>query len=282
MTNAAASRKIDDLIAIMAALRAPGTGCPWDLEQTFASIVPYTLEEAQEVADAVNRDDPLDLCEELGDLLLQVVFHARMAQEMGRFDFGDVVNAITAKLIRRHPHVFGDRRDLSPQQVKTLWDAIKRQEKAERAEARREAGQPDTPTGLLSGVLPTAPALSRALKLQNKAATVGFDWSDARLVLSKVREEMAEIEEAMEAGSPDEVREEIGDLLFAVANLARHAGGDPETILQAANDKFQRRFGAMEALTVEEGGLAGQTLAAMEEVWRQVKDEEPKRAERQP
>ena len=274
MTKAAPSRDVADLIAIMAALRTPETGCPWDLEQTSASIVPYTLEEAQEVADAVNRDDPIDLCEELGDLLLQVVFHARIAEEAGRFDFGSVVAAITSKLIRRHPHVFGDRRDLSPDEVKDLWHAIKRQEKLERAAARRSAGQPDPASGLLSGVLPTAPALARALKLQVKAATVGFDWTEAGQVLAKVKEEISEIEEAIAERSADAVRGEIGDLLFAVANLARHADGDPEAILQAANDKFQRRFSAMEALSAPNGGLAGLPLDAMEGIWQEVKNRE--------
>ncbi|MGO9774516.1 MAG: nucleoside triphosphate pyrophosphohydrolase, partial [Roseiarcus sp.] len=189
------SRDIQRLIDIMAALRAPGTGCPWDLEQTFATIVPYTLEEAYEVADAIERGDFADLRDELGDLLLQVVFHARMAEEAGHFDFGDVVVAITTTLIRRHPHVFAYGRDLSPEDVKALWGRIKAEEKRERAEARAGQGaQPESRASALSGVPIAMPALTRALKLQEKAGKVGFDWNDARAVLAKLREEMDEIE----------------------------------------------------------------------------------------
>ena len=187
-----ASRNIARLIEIMAALRTPGTGCPWDLEQDFATIAPYTLEEAYEVADAIARGDMADLREELGDLLLQVVFHARMAQEQGAFDFGDVVLAITQKLLRRHPHVFGDARGLSPEGVKQLWDRIKTEEKAEKASAE--------PAGALAGVPVGLPALTRALKLQQKAGKVGFDWNDPMAVLAKIREEADEIEDAIKAG----------------------------------------------------------------------------------
>ena len=176
------SRDIERLIAIMAALRTPGTGCPWDLEQDFATIAPYTIEEAYEVADAIARGDLLDLKDELGDLLLQVVFHARMAQEAGAFDFGDVVESITAKLVRRHPHVFGDARDLSPEAVKGLWGEIKQAEKAERRRERGLSGEPAA--GLLDGVPAGLPALARADKLTRKAATVGFDWPDAGQVIA--------------------------------------------------------------------------------------------------
>ena len=221
------SRDIERLLAIMAALRTPGSGCPWDLEQDFATIAPYTIEEAYEVAEAIARGDLLDLKDELGDLLLQVVFHARMAEEAGAFDFGDVVESITGKLIRRHPHVFGDARDLSPAGIKALWGEIKQAEKAERRRERGEAEEPAA-AGLLAGVPAGLPALARAEKLTRKAATVGFDWPDAAQVVGKIEEEVREVREALEAGSHGEIEDEIGDLLFAVVNLARHAGVDPE------------------------------------------------------
>ncbi|MBA4224409.1 nucleoside triphosphate pyrophosphohydrolase [Bosea sp. (in: a-proteobacteria)] len=268
------SRDIERLIEIMAALRTPGTGCPWDLEQDFASIAPYTIEEAHEVADAIARGDLVDLKDELGDLLLQVVFHAQMAQEQGSFAFPDVVEAITAKLIRRHPHVFGDARDLSPAEVKTLWGQIKAQEKADKARARAEAGLPEPAEakGVLAGVPTTLPALTRAWKLQAKASTVGFDWNDARLVLDKVREETAEVEEALAGGDKAAVQEEIGDLLFVLANLARHVDADPEACLKAANAKFERRFAGIEAALERQGREPRQaTLEELEELWQQVK-----------
>ena len=190
------SRDIERLLAIMAALRTPGSGCPWDLEQDFATIAPYTIEEAYEVAEAIARGDLLDLKDELGDLLLQVVFHARMAEEAGAFDFGDVVESITGKLIRRHPHVFGDARDLSPAGVKALWGEIKEAEKAERRRERGEAGEPAA-AGLLAGVPAGLPALARAEKLTRKAATVGFDWPDAAQVVGKIEEEVREVREAL-------------------------------------------------------------------------------------
>ena len=268
------SRDIERLIEIMAALRTPGSGCPWDLEQSFETIAPYTVEEAYEVADAIARGDRLDLKDELGDLLLQVIYHARMAEEEGSFAFGDVVETVTAKMIRRHPHVFGDARDLSPGEVKALWHRIKAQEKAERAQARRDAGLPDPQedASVLAGVPTTLPSLSRAWKLQAKASTVGFDWNDARRVLDKVREETAEIDEALDEGSPAAIREEIGDLLFVVANLARHAGADPESCLAAANAKFERRFRAVEQALAARDRKAGEaTLDEMEALWQAVK-----------
>ncbi|HLH48573.1 MAG TPA: nucleoside triphosphate pyrophosphohydrolase, partial [Roseiarcus sp.] len=201
------SRDIDRLLEIMAALRTPGSGCPWDLEQDFSTIAPYTIEEAYEVADAIERGDFVDLRDELGDLLLQVVFHARMAEEAKLFDFGGVVEAITTKLIRRHPHVFGEARNLSPEAVKSLWAAIKAEEKRERAAAHEKSGAPPAPSGALSGVPLPLPALSRALKLQQKASKVGFDWNDAKAVLAKLREETAEIEEALAAGDENAVRD---------------------------------------------------------------------------
>ncbi len=270
-----ASRDINALLAIMAALRTPVTGCPWDLEQTFDSIVPYTIEEAYEVADAVQRGDRLDLADELGDLLLQVVFHARMAEEEKSFDFGDVVHAVTSKLIRRHPHVFGDARDLSPDEVKTLWAAIKAREKADRRAARAASGLPEEADakGVLSGVPTPLPGLTRAMKLQAKASTVGFDWNDARLVLDKIREETAEIEQALDHGADKAtVAGEIGDLLFAVVNLARHVDADPEAAVRVTNAKFERRFAHIEASLAARGAEIGSaSLADMDALWNEAK-----------
>jgi nucleoside triphosphate diphosphatase len=263
------SRDIARLLEIMAALRTPGTGCPWDLEQRFDTITPYTLEEAYEVADAVARNDLADLREELGDLLLQVVFHARIAQEQGIFDFGDVIEAIATKLLRRHPHVFGEARDLSPKEVEGLWDRIKAEEKAERA-ARRPVG--DGRPGALAGVPVALPALTRALKLQVKAGKVGFDWNDPMAVLAKIREECDEIEAEITAGKVQQASAEIGDLLFAAVNLARHLDADPETLLRAANQKFERRFAAIErALAARGKQPQDATLAEMDALWDEAK-----------
>ncbi len=261
----------------MAALRTPGTGCPWDLDQDFASISPYTVEEAYEVADAIARGDKADLRDELGDLLLQVVFHARMAEEEGSFAFPDVVEAITTKLIRRHPHVFGDARDLSPAEVKALWHRIKAEEKADKAADRAAAGLPprEEDEGVLAGVPHGMPALTRAWKLQARASTVGFDWNDARLVLDKIREEIGEVEEALDGGDKAAIHEEIGDLLFAVANLARHADADPEGCLAAANAKFERRFRGIETALTAKGRTAQEaSLDEMEALWQAVKQAE--------
>lgn len=273
--HARASRDIKDLLAIMAALRTPVTGCPWDLEQDFRSIAPYTIEETYEVIDAIERADMPDLREELGDLLLQVVFHARMAEEAGHFDFGGVVEAITSKLVRRHPHVFGDARDLAPSEVEKLWGQIKAEEKAERRAARVAAGLPEQPhgNGILADVPTALPGLMRALKLQRKAATVGFDWNDARLVLDKIREETSEIDAALAVGAPQsDIEGEIGDLLFAVVNLARHLDVDPDTALRATNAKFERRFGFVESELAKDGVAPAQAgLEAMEALWRRAK-----------
>ena len=271
----APSRDVADLIAIMAALRTPGSGCPWDLEQDFASIVPYTLEEAYEVADAVGRGDMVDLCEELGDLLLQVAFHARMAEEQGAFAFSDVVLAITSKLIRRHPHVFGDARDLSPEAVKALWGQIKAQEKADRRAARLAAGLPPEPQGgVLSGVPVALPGLTRAVKLQARAAAVGFDWPDARPVIAKLHEEVAEIEEALAAGDRAAAAGELGDILFVLANLARHLDVDPEAALRGTNAKFERRFAYIERELARSGRTPDQSdLAEMDALWTRAKDD---------
>src|SRR6476661_1131559 len=222
----------------MAALRTPGTGCPWDLEQNFRTIAPYTLEEAYEVADAIARDDLADLRDELGDLLLQVVFHARMAEEQDAFDFGGVVEAITEKLLRRHPHVFGEAKGLSPKQVEGVWDRIKSEEKAE----RRGRGGKAEDLGALAGIPVAMPALTRAMKLQAKAGKVGFDWNDPLAVLSKIREECDEIEAELASGDRAKATAEVGDLLFAAVNLARHLSADPEATLRATNEKFTRRF----------------------------------------
>jgi ATP diphosphatase len=267
-----ASRDISRLIEIMAALRTPGTGCPWDLEQNFETIAPYTLEEAYEVADAIARGDLTDLREELGDLLLQVVFHARMAQEQGAFDFGDVVQAITEKLLRRHPHVFGEARGLSPDDVKLLWDRIKSEEKAGKTMSKQAA----EPTGALAGVPVGLPALTRALKLQQKAGKVGFDWNDPMAVLAKIREEADEIEAAIRIGGDrQEAAAETGDLLFAVVNLARHLDADPEAVLRATNQKFERRFASIErALKARDKTPSESTLAEMDALWDEAKAEE--------
>jgi ATP diphosphatase len=268
-----ASRDIDDLLAVMAALRTPRTGCPWDLDQTFASIVRYTIEEAYEVADAIARGDMIDLKDELGDLLLQVVFHARMAEEIGAFAFGDVVESIGAKMIRRHPHVFGDAGGLPVDEVNRLWEQIKADEKASRRAQRAAAGRADeAPRGLLSETPGALPALTRAMKLQQKASSVGFDWNDARLVLAKINEELAEIGEAQSAGDKDAIEGEIGDLLFAVVNLARHMKVDAESALRRTNDKFVRRFAHIEnALAARGSSPEAATLAEMDALWDEAK-----------
>jgi ATP diphosphatase len=270
------SRDIHRLLEIMAALRDPAGGCPWDLEQTFATIAPFTIEEAYEVADAIERGETDDLRDELGDLLLQVAFHARMAEEAGLFDFGGVVEAITAKLIRRHPHVFGETGDLDSDAVKTLWGQIKADERRLRAEARRAAGLPlEPPTGALGRVPMALPALSRALKLQEKAAKVGFDWNDVRAVLAKLREEIAEVEAELSSGSPEALSEEVGDLIFAAANLARHLNVDPEAALRSANIKFERRFAHIEHRLAESGRKPESAdLDEMEALWVEAKERE--------
>ena len=261
------SRDIGALIDIMAALRTPGTGCPWDLEQNFATIAPYTIEEAYEVADAIARNDLEDLRDELGDLLLQVVFHARMAQEQGGFDFGDVVQAITEKLLRRHPHVFGDVRGLKVEAVNELWGRIKAQERA----AQAANGKP-AEAGALAGVPVALPALTRALKLQDKAGKVGFDWNDPRAVLSKIREEADEIEAALDGDDAAAIGHEVGDLLFAVVNLARHVKADPESVLRATNQKFERRFASIERALAARGNSPREaTLAEMDALWDAAK-----------
>jgi ATP diphosphatase len=270
------SSDISRLVEIMAALRTPGTGCPWDLEQDFATIAPYTIEEAYEVADAIGRGDFDDLRDELGDLLLQVVFHARMAEEAGSFAFGDVVQAITEKLVRRHPHVFGDARDLSPEAVKHLWDRIKAEEKAARA-ARRGVDD-GAASGALAGVPVGLPALTRALKLQQNAGKVGFDWNDPQAVLAKIREEADEISAAIASSDRAGAAAETGDLLFAVVNLARHLAADPEAVLRATNAKFERRFAFIERALAAQGKTPEQsTLNEMDALWNAAKAAEGER-----
>lgn len=268
------SRDIARLLDIMAQLRTPGTGCPWDLEQNFATIAPYTIEEAYEVVDAIARDDLPDLCDELGDLLLQVVFHARMAEEQNAFSFGDVVEAITRKMIRRHPHVFADNDGkLTPSHVKDAWERIKAEEKAERA-ARRPAEE-HSPPSLLSSVKTGQPPLRRAMELQRKASSFGFDWNDPRAVLHKIREEADEIEAALDRGDKAEMAAETGDLLFALVNLARHVGADPDQALRGTNAKFERRFAYIERTLAAQGRTLEQaSLAEMDALWNEAKGEE--------
>jgi nucleoside triphosphate diphosphatase len=270
------SRDINRLLEIMAALRTPVTGCPWDLDQNFATIAPYTIEEAYEVADAIARNDLDDLREELGDLLLQVVFHARMAEEDKAFDFGDVVESIAKKLIRRHPHVFGANAGPTTQeQVKGTWDVIKQQEKAERAARRPERDRAES--ALLASVKAGVPAVTRAFELQRQVATVGFDWREAGPVLDKIREETGEIETALATGERVKIEEEIGDLIFTAINLARVSGIDPESALRATNTKFERRFAYVEAAIAARGHTLEETsLEEMDRLWTDAKVTDPK------
>jgi ATP diphosphatase len=261
------SRDIARLLEIMAALRTPASGCPWDLQQTFETIAPYTIEEAYEVADAIARGDLDDLRDELGDLLLQVVFHARMAQEQGAFDFA-VVESLTEKLVRRHPHVFGEERGLTAKAVEGLWERIKRAERAQKGNVPNGKETAST----LAGIAVALPALTRALKLQAKAGEVGFDWNDPLAVLAKIREEANEIETELAAGNRATAGAEVGDLLFAVVNLARHLDVDPEATLRATNQKFERRFAAIERALAERGKTPqAATLEEMDELWNEAK-----------
>ena len=269
---------MNDLLILMQVLRDTEQGCPWDLQQDWASIVPHTLEEAYEVADAIERRAFDELPGELGDLLFQVVYYAQFGAEEQRFDFADIVDTLTAKMLRRHPHVFPDgtlasRRPLGvsaeevqTQQVNSRWESLKAEERAERAVA--------TPS-VLDDVPRTLPALSRAAKLSKRAARVGFDWPDAKGVIAKIREELAEVEEALAAGDQQHAREEVGDLLFAVTNLARTLNADPEQCLRATNAKFERRFRYVEGeLNAAQRPLAEATLDEMEAHWQAAKAEE--------
>lgn len=268
-----ASKDISRLIEIMEALRQPETGCPWDVVQTFETIKPYTIEEAYEVADAIERKDMDDLCEELGDLLLQVVFHARIAEEMGEFAFGDVVHAVTSKMIRRHPHVFAVSDADTPDGVKLQWDRIKAEEKRERAERRARRGiTEDFKAGFLGGVQRSQPALTEALKLQEQAARAGFDWSNPAPILDKIEEEIAELREALAEGKPEKVSDELGDLIFALVNIGRHVKADPEDALRGTNTKFRRRFNHIETSLSQNGEtLEEASLERMEDLWQAAK-----------
>jgi ATP diphosphatase len=272
-----AALALDRLLAIMARLRDPKDGCPWDLEQTFRTIVPHTIEEAYEVADAIERDDLKALPGELGDLLFQVVFYSQMAAEAGRFRMEDVIAAVNAKMVERHPHVFGTV-NIGNAAAQTLaWEVQKAKERAAEAAAAGRA------VSVLDGVAAGLPALTRAEKLQKRAARIGFDWPEAAPVIDKVEEEIAELKaELGEHPKPERLDEEMGDLLFACANLARHLGVDPEGALRRANAKFERRFKRMEAIAAaERGSGAGQeamptSLEHLEALWRRVKAEEGK------
>ncbi len=260
----------------MSALRAPVTGCPWDLEQNFRSIAPYTLEEAYEVADAIERDDLDDLCEELGDLLLQVVFHAQMASENGAFSFEDVVERITSKMIRRHPHVFGDEHARTVGLAKGAWDKIKFEEKSEKAARRAAKGAPAKPDKeFLDDVPSNLPALTRALKLQQRAAKVGFDWDSAAPILDKIEEEIGELRAEIASGDARRARDEYGDLLFVLVNLGRHLKIDPENALTLSNAKFRRRFRHIEdSLHASGRELGTASLEEMEALWNEAKGTE--------
>ncbi len=270
-----ASNNIDKLLEIMGALRTPNTGCPWDLEQDFKSIVPYTLEEAHEIAESIENDDMVGLKSELGDLLFQVVFYARLAQEQELFDFADIVDTINEKMIRRHPHVFGDQKaPLSNDQIAGQWERIKEREKAD---AKPQGAH--EPGSILDGVPITLPALSRAIKLQNKAARVGFDWPSLAPVFDKMREEIGELEyELSERDQPldiDRIEDEYGDVLFVIANVGRHLKLDPEQALRRANNKFTSRFKVIEELLAKAGKAPQDSdLDEMEQFWQIAKQRE--------
>lgn len=269
------SGDVSRLLEIMSALRNPAGGCPWDLQQDFRSIAPYTVEEAYEVADAIERGSMTDLRDELGDLLLQVVFHSQMASELDAFAFPDVVKAITAKMIRRHPHVFGPVAADGAMAAKRSWNDIKSLEKAQRA-ASRDASVAGKSPEWLDDVPLALPALTRALKLQQRASEVGFDWAEAAPILAKVDEELGEFRVALDAGDTQEVRAEFGDLLFSLVNLARHLGIDAEDSLRRTNDKFRRRFGYVErGLSAVGSSLKAASLQEMEALWQEAKAETP-------
>ena len=259
---------LDDLLAIMARLRDPEHGCPWDVQQDFASIAPYTIEEAYEVVDAIDCADFDDLRDELGDLLLQVVFHAQMAREQGRFEFADVVHAIAEKMRRRHPHVFGEERFEDVQAQTRAWEAIKSSERAARGEAEDASA--------LAGISRGLPEWKRAIKLQQRAAAVGFTWREPGPILDKLAEEVDEVRAEFAAGAQlERLEDELGDVLFVTANLARHAGVDFSQALRRANAKFERRFRHMEALAASQGRpLAERSLDEQEALWRQAKADE--------
>lgn len=261
------SRNIHDLLEIMKRLRDPEKGCAWDIVQNYASIAPYTIEEAYEVADAIERGDMADLTDELGDLLLQVVFHAQIGADEDAFDFGDVVHAVTSKMIRRHPHVFGPEEQRSPQMAKGQWEKIKSEEKA----AKHSRSGVQTPS-LLDDIPQALPAATIALKLQQKAARVGFDWSEPEPIFDKIEEETRELKHALNHEGADAIKGEIGDLLFAVINLARHCDVEPEDALRTTNAKFRKRFKYIEDTLSKQGrSMEGSSLDEMEALWQEAK-----------
>lgn len=263
---------IDRLLDVMARLRTPGSGCPWDLEQTFRTIAPHTIEEAYEVADAIDRGDMQELKEELGDLMFQVVFYAQMAEEQGDWDFDAVAGGIADKMVRRHPHVFGDITVDTAAEMSDRWEAQKEDERAQRADA--DGRRPSALDGVIAGL----PALTRALKLQKRAARVGFDWPQAAEVLDKIEEEIAELRSELAAGpgaGKDRIEDELGDLMFALVNLARRLDVDPDGALRRTNAKFERRFRQIEASLRDAGRKPEDaTLAEMETLWQAAKAEE--------
>ncbi len=273
MTDAPAEQRdlpIVELLNIMARLRDPAGGCAWDLEQTFATIAPYTVEEAYEVADAIRRGAMGDLAEELGDLLLQVVFHSQMAKEAGAFEFEDVVRGVSAKMIRRHPHVFGDAKVRSAAEQTAAWEEIKAAERAGKAQSGTEAA-----AGLLDDIAVTLPALTRATKLSRRAARVGFVWPHIQAILAKLREEVAELEAEIAAGDTAKAREELGDVLFVCANIARELDVDPEDALRETNAKFTRRFAYIERVLAQRGSSPAQSnLEEMDALWNEAKHAE--------
>jgi ATP diphosphatase len=255
-------RGIERLLTIMHRLRDPQQGCPWDLAQTYKTIVPHTLEEAYEVADAIEREDYTDLRDELGDLLFQVVFYAQLAEEDGRFDFNEIANGIADKLVRRHPHVFADMQFNDAEEQTRHWEELKKQERADKAETTQHS--------VLDGIARTLPALSLAGKMQKRAAQVGFDWPEWSGVIAKVQEELAELQESW--SEPQRREEELGDLLFTCVNLARHAGCDPEAALRAANHKFDARFRALELAAQAQGrSLEQLSPDELDQLWNTIK-----------
>lgn len=269
---------MERLLDVMRRLRDPNKGCAWDLEQDFKSIAPYAIEEAYEVVDAIDREDLHDLKDELGDLLLQVVFHSQMASELGEFDFNDVVAGIVDKMIRRHPHVFGDQTFTSPEEVKASWETIKSQERAEKKASTSSASQlqqnsvaEELPSAL-DGIAKSLPALKRADKIQKRAARVGFDWPEVEPVFDKINEEVSEVKEAVARSNTADIEDELGDLLFTVVNLTRHYGVDAEMALAKANDKFSRRFKRVEQLAHDANHeLHTMSLGELDALWDQAK-----------
>ena len=266
-TNQSSTYQLEDLLAVMAQLRDPDSGCPWDIQQTFQSIVPSTLEECYELAAAIEQEDYLHVREELGDVLFQVVFYAQLGKEASYFDFADVVNGLTEKLIRRHPHVFPvegeeDVKAFTEEEVKANWEAIKQRERTDKQQHR-----------LLDDIPVHLPALTRAQKLQKRASSVGFDWPELSGALAKIQEELGEFEEAVEQGSAEDMSEELGDLLFSCVNAARHLGLDAETVLRTANRKFEKRFDQVESSLQSQGvPLSEASQTQMEAAWEQAKE----------